>query len=146
VPYLIVADKWIEEVHFIGDITAAVPPGEQIRADVFIEAQQPPPTSGQIHGLIRRQNPEDPNLPPIVVPCAYVEIYLGDPEGQEPLATTYANSQGQYVFENLEPTGDVPYTVVAHKLIEEVQYSGRAQTYLEQGQNVELHVMIWPPE
>jgi hypothetical protein len=146
-PYGIVADIWINEVHFIGDGSALVPPGESVQKDILIQAQgPPPPTGGAIHGLIRRQNPEDPNLPPISVPGATVKLYHGQPgPDNPPIRELLSNDLGQYLFDGLGPSGDIPYIAVSEKIILEVLWVGSSETYLEQGQNVELHIMMWPP-
>jgi hypothetical protein len=146
-PYGIVADIWINEVHFIGDGSALVPPGESVQKDILIQAQgPPPPTGGAIHGLIRRQNPEDPNLPPFSVPGATVKLYHGQPgPDNPPIRELLSNDLGQYLFDGLGPSGDIPYIAVSEKIILEVLWVGSSETYLEQGQNVELHIMMWPP-
>ena len=143
--YFIVASKLIEGVEYAGVVQTELAEGQTKIVNVPIFPGQPPDGCA-IHGLIKRVNPEDPNLPPLFVPGALVKLYLGDPDGNEPIAITESNAQGQYAFLNLEPTANLPYYIVACKTIEEVLFSGRECTFLEPGQNKELHIMIWPPE
>ncbi len=144
-PYFVLASKMIEGVEYSGAVQTELAEGQAKIVNVPIFPGQPPDGCA-IHGLIKHVNPEDPNLPPLFVPGALVKLYLGDPEGNEPIAITESNAQGQYVFPNLEPTADLPYHIVASKSIEEVLFTGRESTYLEPGQNKELHIMIWPPD
>ncbi len=143
-PYFVFASKVIEGIEHTGLAQVFLAQGETKVVNVLIFPQGPPPTTGSIHGLIKRNNPEDPILPPIIVPGALVKLYLGDPEGKEPIAVTESNAQGQYAFLNLQPSRDVPYVVVASKMIQEVIFKGVRDTFLDAGQNKELHVMISP--
>lgn len=145
IPYVLFAEKWIEEVHFAGWADGIwIPPGGEVRVDVVIHAdEEPPPSDGAIYGYIIRQDPENPDGE-MVVPGAVVKLFHGDPEGQEPLRVAESNGEGYYCFGELEPSGEMPYVVVAHKWIEEVFFWGMDDTYLEQGDHVQLNVWIWP--
>jgi hypothetical protein len=144
VPYTLFAERWIEEVHFAGWADGIwLPPGQEVRVDVVVHAEGPPPLA-DIRGFIFREDPENPDGH-IPVPGAVVKLYHGDPEGQEPLRTIESNGEGHYAFEELEPSGDVPYFVVASKWIEEVFFTGLEDTHLGQD-DVELNVWIWPED
>lgn len=144
-PYFVYAAKLIEGVEYAGIVDAFLNEGKTIVVNVPIFPRQVPDT-GSIQGKIKRVNPENPLLPPVVVPGALVKLYLGNPDGQEPIAVTESNAQGHYAFLELDPTGEVPYVIVASKWINEVLFVGAGETHLDAGQNKELHIMIYPPE
>jgi hypothetical protein len=143
-PYVVVAKKWYGEVLWHGLEDFYLAPGEE--KQVCVQIFPPEPPDGTIGGRIYRENQENPDGPPLIVPGATVKLYHGNPEENDPLKTTESNEQGVYHFFDLPPSGDTPYYVVAHKWIEEIYFYGIEDTYLEEDDFVELNVWIWPED
>ena len=144
VPYTLFAEKWIEEVHFIGWADGInLPPGGEVRVDVVIRPENPPPEGGRVHGIVWRliEGREEH------VPCALVLLYHGPP-GQDnpPIRETHTNQEGYYCLEGLAPSGDLPYVIVARKWFGEVLWQGAADFHLQAGEDKELHIQLFPPE
>lgn|GEM_PF-2952118 len=144
-PYFVVAKKWFGDALWQGMKHFWLEPGEDKEIHVQIFPPEPPADS-TIGGHIYRQNPENPDGPPLSVPGAVVKLYHGNPDGQEPIRTTESNEIGIYHFFELPPSGETPYVVVAHKWIQEVYYYGLEDTHLGEDEFKELNVWIWPEE
>ena len=144
IPYFVVAKKWYGDVLWKGMKHFWLQPGED--KEVHIQIFPPEPANSTIGGRIYRENTENPDGPPLIVPGAAVKLYHGNPDGQDPIKTTESNDQGIYHFFELPPSGDTPYVVVAHKWIQEVFYYGLEDTHLGEDDFKELNVWIWPQE
>ena len=151
-PYVVVAHKDFEDGPWEGAEDTHLRQGETVTLDIMLHpAGGPPPEGGTIFGLVWRECPERPDHEQ-PVPGAWVKLYHGEPDpNAPPLRVTETDERGMYCFEQLPPSGDLPYVLIAGKHFDDgMLWIGDAATHLRAGEekrvNIQLHPQGPPPE
>jgi len=123
-----------------GEAEAQVPPGETVRVPIRIFPHEGFAT---IQGFILIEKGDGTE---VHIPGALVKLFHGDPsDSSEPLRVTESNEDGFYKFPELEPSGDVPYVVIAEKEIEGVLWRGGEDgIFLAPGEVKEVNIWLKP--
>ncbi len=140
-PYFVVAKKEFDSGWWFGHSDGFfLRAGEEKRVDVRLYPPEPNPENGKVCGSVWRifENGEE------VLPNALVLLYKGDPSRGEVIRETRTGEDGWYTFEDVPPSGDVPYVVVAkwwdH---EERLWKGMEDFHLAPGEEREVHIQVF---
>jgi hypothetical protein len=142
VPYFLIAKKWYGEDLWVGDAHTSLAPGEEKR--ICIRLYPPwPGEYGSVRGYVWRMIEENEEH----VPGALVLLFHGEPSPENrPIGETHSNDNGAYFFEELPPSGEVPYFVVAKKEFDNGLWQGWKNFHLAPNEDKVVHIQIFPPE
>ncbi len=141
-PYFLIAGKQFDDGLWLGDGSTYLRPGEERRVNIQLFPAGPPPEFGKIHGKVWRalENGREE-----FVPGALVLLFHGQPgEGNEAMRETHTDENGYYCFNELPPSGDIPYFLVAKRSFGDELWMGDAHTLLGPGEEKELYIRLYP--
>lgn len=140
--YVLVAHKFMEGMMWEGVEDTPLGEDQVVELHITLHPQGPPPEFGSVHGVVWRMIEDGEEH----VPGALVLLFHGEPGGNNPpIREGHSNEDGWYGFPELPPSGDMPYVVVAKKDYGEVQWEGAKPFHLGPGEEMEVHVQIFPP-